>query len=73
MKVEKENPADGKAAGSAVPSVRKADVPTRLAILRSLRQLHLLFLGLFSGKQDLVLKLSMHLLIHFLYQASNLP
>jgi len=49
MKVEKQTQVDGKATGAAAPSTRKADVPTRLAILRSLRQLHLLFLGLFSG------------------------
>jgi hypothetical protein len=51
MKLENQKQADGTAHSAAVPPARKADIPTRLAILRSLRQLHLLFLGLFSGKQ----------------------
>jgi len=36
-------------ATATTASTREADVPTRLAILGSLRRLHLLFLGLFSG------------------------
>ncbi|KAF8591415.1 MFS general substrate transporter [Ramaria rubella] len=47
VKIEKEKQVKGKDASSL--SKRKADVPTRLALLKSLRQLHLLFLGLFSG------------------------
>ena len=50
VKVEKERKVDGKTTDAAPPVPRKADIPTRLAILRNLRQLHLLFLGLFSGK-----------------------
>lgn len=45
---EKQAHANGKASYvSAAP--KKADIPTRLSLLSSLRQLHFLFLGLFSG------------------------
>ena len=50
MKITEEKQANGKPTDAVVSTPRKADVPTRLAILHNLRQLHLLFLGLFSGK-----------------------
>lgn len=49
VQFQKEKPANGKAKATDTPSVSKADIPTRIARLRSLRKLHLLFLGLFSG------------------------
>jgi len=50
LKVEKGKQENEKTTGAITPAAPKADVPTRLALLRNLRQLHLLFLGLFSGK-----------------------
>jgi len=47
LAVDKGKQANGKAAET---NARKADVPTRISLLASLRQLHFLFLGLFSGE-----------------------
>jgi len=49
VKIEKGKQPNGKSTAAVTPAAPKADVPTRLALLRSLRHLHLLFLGLFSG------------------------